>query len=99
MTFSNIWLLFFLIPLVLLAMAEIYGSAKDDIFPSAEARIKDHNYNRINYNNHKWKLFLFIQLFFYLSVELCGLSRVVNLQTILKTWVCCYFLNLVNGFL
>jgi Ca-activated chloride channel family protein len=53
-------------------MAEIYGSAKDDIFPSAEARIKDHNYNRINYNNHKWKLFLFISGLFCLILSAAG---------------------------
>ena len=72
MTFNNIWFLSFLIPLVLLAMAEIYGSAKDDIFPSTEARIKDHNYNRINYNNHRWKLFLFISGLFCLILSAAG---------------------------
>ena len=55
-----------------MAIAEIYGSAKDDIFPSAEARIKDHNYNRINYNNHKWKLFLFISGLFCLILSAAG---------------------------
>ena len=37
-------------------------------------------------------------IIFYLSVEYV-VFEVVNLQTILKTWVCCYFLNLVSGFL
>ena len=60
MTFNNIWLLFLFVPMILLVVTEIYEDKKDQIFPNAISRIKEHNYGRLNYDKHRLKFVIFM---------------------------------------
>ena len=72
MTFNNIWLLFLIAPMVLLVVAEIYEDKKNQIFPNAISRIKEHNYGRFNYDKHRLKFVLFMSGFFCLILSAAG---------------------------
>ena len=72
MAFSNFWILFLILPLILLVIAEVYGGGKDFVFPLANSEVKKHNYSRLNYDNQKIKYALYTFGLFCLIISAAG---------------------------
>ena len=59
MSFSNPYFLFCLIPVLVIFFRDFLFPENTDLFPKANFKIKEKNYERINYSNHKISRTLF----------------------------------------
>ena len=72
MAFNNFWILILILPLIFFVIADLYGGGKEFVFPSANSKVKKHNYSRLNYDNQRIKYVLFIFGIFCLIVSAAG---------------------------
>ena len=72
MGFNNFWILFLILPLIFLVIADIHGGGKESVFPIANQKVKNHNYRRLNYDNQKIKYVLFNLGLFCLIIAAAG---------------------------